>query len=289
MVNWSELGAVAPGALEPARLLAHHGVQWVSRAARANLAAEPDDSHSNLGWNEDAGALVSHEVAGKDGWIGLGLRLADLTLFVEADGGAPASIALDGRSDAAVGVALDAALAVHGLAPATPVTLPYDMPAHAVAGGATYDVAGAAAALAELARWFSAAAEILEDFAGRQADISRRSSSLGSSPVRCWPHHFDIATLVTLEEGDPETARSVGVGLSPGDETYRQPYFYVNPWPHLAIDDLPDLPATGHWHAQGFVGAIATGEDVLSLADRRAGLAAFIEGAFVASTARLGL
>jgi hypothetical protein len=37
MVNWSELGAVAPGALEPARLLAHHGVQWVSRAARANL------------------------------------------------------------------------------------------------------------------------------------------------------------------------------------------------------------------------------------------------------------
>jgi hypothetical protein len=40
MVNWTELGAVAPTALEPARLRAHHDAQWVSRAARAKLAAE---------------------------------------------------------------------------------------------------------------------------------------------------------------------------------------------------------------------------------------------------------
>lgn len=91
-----------------------------------------------------------------------------------------------------------------------------------------------------------------------------------------------------LEEGNPETARSVGVGMSPGDETYTQPYFYINPWPHLATGDLPDLPVPGHWHTDGFVGAIATGEDVLSLADRRAGLTAFVKGAFAASIAKLG-
>ena len=125
LVNWSELGAVAPAALEPARLLAHHGVQWVSRAARANLAAEPDDSHSNLGWDDDFGALVSHKLAGRDGPVRFGLRLADMSLFVSAAGGAPARIDLDGQSDAAVGIALDAALAEQGLAPATPVALPY--------------------------------------------------------------------------------------------------------------------------------------------------------------------
>jgi len=163
------------------------------------------------------------------------------------------------------------------------------MPAHAVAGGAAYDTAGNAEALAELARWFAAAAEILEGFADRRGEISLEPSSLGPSPVRCWPHHFDIATLLVLEEGDPETARSVGVGLSPGGEAYRQPYFYINPWPHLATDDLPELPAPGHWHRQGFVGAIATGDEVLGLADRRAGLVAFVEGAFAASIARLGL
>jgi len=289
MANWSELGAVAPSALEPSRLLAHHGAQWASRAARANLAAEPDDSHSNLGWDDDAGALVSHELAGRDGPVRVGLALADLSLFVLADGGAPARIALNGQSDAAAGVALDAALAALGLAPATPVALPYDMPAHKVAEGAAYDAAGNAEALTELARWFAAATDILDDFAGRHGAVSVGSSALGTSPVRCWPHHFDIATLVSLEEGDAETARSVGVGMSPGDETYPQPYFYINPWPHLAIDDLPELPAPGHWHTQGFVGAIATGEDVLSLADRRAGLAGFVDGAFAASTSKLGL
>lgn len=190
MMNWSELGAVAPSSLESARLLAHHSVQWVSRAARANLAAEPDDSHSNLGWDDDAGALVSHKLAGRDGPVSVGLRLADLSLFVSADGNEPARIAIDGQSDAASGVALDAVLAVLGLAPATPVILPYEMPAHDVTSGGSYDVAGVAEALAELSRWFSAAAEILEDFAGRHAAISLEPSSLGPSPVRCWPHHF---------------------------------------------------------------------------------------------------
>jgi hypothetical protein len=269
MVNWSELGAVAPGALEPARLLAHHGVQWVSRAARANLAAASDDSHSNLGWDDDFGALVSHKLPGGDGPVRVELRLADLSLFVRHDGGEPVRIALNGQNNAAIGIAFDAALAALGLAPATPVTLPYEMPAHEVAGGGSHAAGGAAEPLAELSRWFAVAAEILEEFAGR--------------------HHFDIATLVVLEEGDAETARSVGVGLSPGDETYRQPYFYINPWPHLATDDLPNLPAPGHWHTEGFVGAIATGEEVLALADRRAGLAAFVEGAFAASVTELGL
>jgi hypothetical protein len=217
------------------------------------------------------------------------LRLADLSLFVRHDGGEPVRIALNGQNNAAIGIAFDAALAALGLAPATPVTLPYEMPAHEVAGGGSYAAGGAAEPLAELSRWFAVAAEILEEFAGRHGEISLEGSSLGSSPVRCWPHHFDIATLVVLEEGDAETARSVGVGLSPGDETYRQPYFYINPWPHLATDDLPNLPAPGHWHTEGFVGAIATGEEVLALADRRAGLAAFVEGAFAASVTELGL
>ncbi len=75
--------------------------------------------------------------------------------------------------------------------------------------------------------------------------------------VRCWPHHFDIGTVVDLKS----TAEgcSIGLGLSPGDESYDQPYFYVNPYPNPDLSALPPLLAGDHWHTQGWMGVVATG------------------------------
>lgn len=79
-----------------------------------------------------------------------------------------------------------------------------------------------------------------------------------ASPVRTWPHHFDMATLVKVEGNpDPELAKSIGVGLSTGDETYQEPYFYVTPWPYPDREKpLPELPA-GEWHAADRTGPFA--------------------------------
>jgi len=98
--------------------------------------------------------------------------------------------------------------------------------------------------------------------------------------VRCWPHHFDIATYVSLEHGDFETAKGIGVGMSPGDESYDQPYFYINPFPHLNAAELPAPPSPGHLHNEGFVGAIATGDEIISLADIGKALPRFIAESF---------
>src|SRR5205085_1688853 len=73
--------------------------------------------------------------------------------------------------------------------------------------------------LEELARWYSDASLLLEE---------RRASMPDSEAVRCWPHHFDIATLVRLEDGPIQT---IGIGLSPGDDSYTEPYYYVGPYP----------------------------------------------------------
>ena len=78
--------------------------------------------------------------------------------------------------------------------------------------------------------------------------------AVAAPTVRCWPHHFDLATLFALEAGDPETARSVGVGLSPGDGSYAEPYFYCTPWP--APENLPEPPGPLHWHTQGFTSLV---------------------------------
>ena len=86
-----------------------------------------------------------------------------------------------------------------------------------------------------------------------------------------------LQALATKAGG--ETARSVGIGLSPGDHYYPQPYVYVSPSPHLKAADLWALPPPGHWHTQGFVGAVATGDEILALDDRRVGLCAFVRAA----------
>jgi len=94
--------------------------------------------------------------------------------------------------------------------------------------------------------------------------------------VLCWPHHFDIATLITLDvdEPDPETARSINVGLSPGDESYDEPYFYVTPWPEPREPEKEVLAGGGLWHKEDFTAAVLPASRLPDLSptdpDRRA-------------------
>lgn len=279
--DWTPLGQIAPTTLVGARTLAHAAVQWATRAARANLPPVSDDSHSSLIWDAHRGALCSQPLPARAKALTLGVALADLRLMVLLDGQPEKTLALDGQTDTAAGAWVDAQLVSAGLALASPVRLPYsiglDRPPNA-----PYEVRGEAAALEALARWYRVASATLEGVRAALAVFSP-----GPAPARCWPHHFDIATLVPLEEGDPEHARTVGIGVSPGDEHYAQPYAYVSPGPPLSPTDLPSAPSPGHWHTQGFVGIVATGEAIVALPDRQA-FQAFLMEAFEVCRARLG-
>ena len=281
--DWSRLGGVPPDALVDARNLAHHAAQWVTKAARANLKAVPDDSHSSLEWDAELAALLSQPLAAKQGGLRIGLDVAGLALTIVRGSGVTGTLVLDGKSNAEAGAWLDAALREAGLAPASGVKLPYEIPDHPVANGARYGARAEAAALQELARWFGAAADALGEVSARLRDVRP-----GASPLLCWPHHFDIAMVVQLEAGHAESARSIGIGLSPGDESYAQPYWYVSPWPKLDAAALPQAPVPGHWHTQGFFAAVATGADTLKLKERRRELLAFIIQAVEIGRARLG-
>ena len=96
-----------------------------------------------------------------------------------------------------------------------------------------------------------------------------------------------IAALLALEKGPAEKARSIGIGVSPGDGYYAQPYLYVSPYPRPDTDNLPALPPGGRWHTKDFFGAVATGIDLLALADPRAGFVAIADAAVKESLKRL--
>lgn len=273
MTAWDDLSSFDPRALGEARLQAHHALQWVTCAARANLMPMPGDSETNLGWDRARGALVSHTLRPHRGEaLQIGLQIETMTLTALRGNEAIDQFALEGERHSDAGRWLDHIAMNAGLALPSGATMTYAIPAHPVGDGARYSCAAHHADFTALARWFAAADAVLRDI--------RDALPPGvASPVRCWPHHFDIATLWTLGDGDAETAPSVNVGMCPGDGYYAQPYFYVSPWPRPALQRLPPLPSPGDWHTQDFIAAILTGDQIIAMKDRAAEMRRFLDAA----------
>ena len=81
-----------------ARLQAHHAAQFAAAAGISYLPAEADDSHTNLEWLPELGALASHVIPAPSPFR-IALRITDLTLLiVDARGVTTSSFALDGRT-----------------------------------------------------------------------------------------------------------------------------------------------------------------------------------------------
>ena len=112
--------------------------------------------------------------------------------------------------------------------------------------------------LADLSTWFANADLLLSNL---QRQMCERS--FAASPVRCWPHHFDIATLTTLPARKNGTVGYVNTGLSPGDEYYAGPYFYVSIFPEPDPALLPRLIELANWHTRDFTAAVLTWDMVL--------------------------
>jgi len=98
--------------------------------------------------------------------------------------------------------------------------------------------------------------------------------------LRVHASHFELAPLVTLRAADDmEQMRSVGLGMTPGDASYGEPYFYVTPWPYPASPELPPLGGDGTWHVQSWTGAVLTASRLLRAGDG-AGQAARVRESF---------
>jgi len=240
-----------------ARLQAHHAVQWLARTARAYVPPQPDDGHMNFGWNDALDGFATHRM---QGGMCLSLKIACLTLVLHCDESTIQSFSLDRRTDAQARQWLGEQVGARGLdAHALDAPSLYEMPEHAVTHGATYDIEDLADALVELAVWY-ANAEFLLAHVQRQI-IGRR---LTASDVRCWPHHFDLATLISFSTRETDVTGYVGAGLSPGDEYYDEPYFYVSVYPRPDSAALPRLPKLGHWHTHEFTAAVAPAHQIVA-------------------------
>ena len=251
--GWQPLGAVSAQGLVDARRQLHHAAQIIVSAAISYLPARSDDSHTNLEWLPDLQALATNVLIAGSGFR-LAVRLADMTLLSVAGGLARSEFPLDRHTEPEALRWMTSELSREGLAANRLTTKKhYEIPPHAVATGGAYDM-GDTAAFQELAHAYHDAWIIAS---------AVQAKSPGASEPRCWPHHFDLATLITLSPASDGTTRTIGVGMSPGDDSYAEPYVYVSGGPHPAAASLVPLPL-GHWHTKGWTGAVLTASDIVA-------------------------
>ena len=232
--TWQSVRPELASKLSDARLQLHYAAQFATAAGISFLPPEPDDSHSNLEWLPEFAGLFSRLIPAKKPFR-VGVRFAELALLV-----VPCTIAE--TTDW-----LRSQIESQGADPERyTLRRHYEIPYHPLASGAAFDTSERAQ-FEEMSKWFSNGAVILSDLV---------RSAPGASEVRCWPHHFDIGTLIQLS---PD--RTIGVGLEPGDNDYNEPYFYVNmsPTPTAAEVRSRPLAGNGTWHTNGWIGAVLPG------------------------------
>lgn len=256
--------------LTDARLQLHHAAQLATATGISYLPARPDDSHTNLEWLENIRALAGGVIPAPQPFR-VAVQSFDLSLSIlDAENAIVASTLLSGLTVDAAADWLRQRIAERG-EDAGRFTLArhYEIPKHALDDGAAFDTRNAAA-FAQLDAWY---------FGGNRALQLVRRSNPDAGEVRCWPHHFDIATLIDLGGG-----KTIGVGMEPGDASYDEPYFYVNMSPAPKPKSLTaSLDGGGVWHTDQWIGAVLPGSSVAVGGEAKEQVDAFLSSAIAAA------
>ena len=279
MNSWQKIGNINPQSLTETRLQLHYAIQFMAAVGNFLTEPQPDYSHASLTWNSELKVFVS------------GLVNTELPFQVALEPISLTSLVLDAKGNKLAEFSLPQKTLDEGMnwlkqtiaplgadmAKLSFVTYPEDFPDSPLSRGAIFKD-GDEAQRQELTAYFANTNSILQTVA---------ANTEGASPVRIWPHHFDIATLISLPYTQKGKAASIGVGMSPGDGSYDQPYWYVTPWPYPDPANLTELASGGTWHTEGWVGAILTASQLSQNDKQQDQLAAFSDSAISASRSLL--
>jgi hypothetical protein len=214
------------------RISLHHAAQALAMFGRIYRHPEPDDSHTALDWDPQSCAFR------------VTLNTHTLCLVVE-------SAMLEWRSRGNIERYRLAGCTRHEVQEEVRAWLchagfdqtqfmlvpPYDLPVP-ISFNAPFEFE--AATLEALSKMYGESYQLLKRMESRIA---------GSSPVRTWPHHFDMAILL-----DVGREQNIGLGFSPGDSRHPQPYYYATPWPYPDIKSLDSAPEGWQWNTKGWIG-----------------------------------
>ena len=247
--SWQTTGTINPQNLIESRVQLHYAIQFIAATGAALAQPLPDYSHTSLEWHPELEVFVGTTIRGEKSFR-VALEPINLTsIILDEKGDTIASFPLDQKTMDEGLNWLQQEISKLGADGEKVVFLSYppdDFPDHPVAHGAVFDTSQEES-LQEITKYYANTHQLLQSIIATNDD---------ASGIHIWPHHFDIATLISLpitKNGEP---MSIGIGLSPGDNSYKEPYWYVSPYPYPEIANLPTLDSNGFWHTQHWVGSV---------------------------------
>lgn len=281
MSTWeTEVYKVDRSQLAEARITLHYAIQPLAATSLALVKAQPDFSHMSLQW-EDGLGYVTHPITALKSYR---VALEPTTLTLEVLGDRNHTISIFSLKDRLLSEAFDwIRTVIKGLGGAaeliTPISYPLDdFPDSELARTGTFQLKSSTS---NLSNYYEIGNQILQEIIPLEPF---------TSPIRIWPHHFDMASLISLSSEINGEAISIGVGLSPGDRSYDQPYWYVTPYPYPEnTNNLPELEGDGIWHTSHWVGAVLTASQFGDPNTSSEQVKAFLNSAIAASKKILGI
>ncbi len=246
--------------LGPTRRQLHSAIQFPAIFARAYLPTIDEDLEAALLWNSKQRSWVSQPVRSQGRAHQIALDPALFALIHLQDEGALFSPwPLDGKTiQETFSWLQDQAMLAELPVDKLSLSWPFELPDPVQVFEKIYPDA-----LLEWNKFFDNAYQVLLPLA---------ENIQGASPVRTWPHHFDMAVLITHDQA---ATHFTSVGLSPGDHHYDQPYFYTAPWPAPHPMSLPAL-RHGMWHTKGFTAAVLPATQVWAQSDQEILVKSFV-------------
>jgi hypothetical protein len=283
-------GTIRPQDLTESRLQLHYAIQFIAATGAALAEPLPDYSHTSLDWNPNLAVFLGAPIRAATPFR---VALNPVTLT---------SLLLNSKQEAVVTFPLQQKTLEEGMswhqreisklgADASKIEFlaypPDDFPDHPLAHGAVFpgeryadESSQGKAGRQKLTDYYAHTHRLLQELVDATED---------ASPIHIWPHHFDMAALISLsgkKGGEPMT---IGVGMSPGDKSYSEPYWYVSPYPYPDTAHLPSLAGHGFWHTEPWVGAVLTASTLAqdSAAAQEEQVRAFLQSALDVSEALL--
>lgn len=267
--------------LTESRLQLHYAIQLIAATGAALAEPQPDYSHASLDWNPGLRLFVGVVIAADQPFSVAIDPIALTVLILDETGTKQAELALHQKTMTEGLNWLKGEISQRGADADKIVFLSYpsdDFPDHAIAHGTPFD------------RHQMKARQVLtDDYANTYKLLQEIGATTAASPIHIWPHHFDMATLISLPEIADKQSRSIGVGFSPGDQSYGEPYWYVSPYPYPDTAKLPQLEGNGFWHTTAWVGAVLTTSRLQNGTAESAQIKTFLHSALNASQCFMGI
>lgn len=259
-MEWANFPEISNNDLGFVRKQFHLAVQNVAVVGRTYLSNSINDENAALHWVPGFWRMAGKWVNGEDKVFRSSVSLKDFNIYlVDQRVNQLAKFPLHGKTHNQVMIWLEEQILSLGLfSKALNLKMPYDLP--------------------EFNDWhkekFSEIDPLLSQNFGQYYHNTYlilnelRSLFPVGSDCQIWPHHFDEAVTFTLKDtGDPATNMVVTAGFSPGDQYYKEPYFYVNSWPFVESDHLKKIKY-GFAHENEWVGTVLLLNDLQKESDQ---------------------